>query len=88
MEASSSRSDLEEALGDRHRRFKVETPVASYACCGKAWAMRAGYDQTYYGFVKAVNDEGFHLVNLGLGTITYQVRVPWSCKPALSEGFE
>lgn len=85
MDTSSSRSELEAALGDRHRRFQIETRVASYTCCGKPWRLVGPHGQVYFGFVSEVTDEGFMLTNLGIGTITYQVRVPWSAEAAITE---
>jgi hypothetical protein len=58
-----------------HTLLRVTVSGCAYACCGRGWQRRDGYEQEYVGYVNPLNDESspvtFLLVAPGLGTISY-----------------
>lgn len=75
----ADRALLEEAARDRTVVVEIVVDGAAYACCGRGWQRRDGYEQTYRGWIDNFEppDGGmagtFMLYALGLGTISYTV---------------
>lgn len=59
-------------LAAARRRVQVVVTRALYACCGRAWIERSGYEQTYVGTVRE-HEGRWMLTAVGIGTISYVV---------------
>lgn len=54
-------------------QVEVVVTVALYACCGRGWQSREGYEQTYRGRVAEDAPGRWRLTAAGIGTISYVV---------------
>lgn len=72
---------LRVAAEDKGRIVDVVVSGCAYACCGKGWLRRDGYEQVYCGYVDnfqdpaGLDDGSFMLYSMGIGTISYVVAV-------------
>lgn len=64
------------ASEDRRIELKILTTQAAYACCGRGWQERSGYEQIYQGQITSLSGDTLRLVRRGIGTLTYTVIVP------------
>lgn len=68
---------LREATPERSVRVVVS--ACAYACCGRGWQRRDGYEQVYHGYVQNLTepageaDGTFMLYSAGIGTISYVI---------------
>lgn len=56
-------------------RVELVVTACLYACCGKGFTERAGYEQTFHGTVHTLTDTGVRLHSEGIGTLNYVVLV-------------
>lgn len=67
------------AAADAGQPVSIVTRACLYACCGRGWHPRSGYEQTYVGKVTHLDDDptegSFRLIAAGIGTVSYQVLV-------------
>lgn len=58
-----------------HALLHLTVTGCAYACCGRGWTRRDGYEQDYVGYVDPLDEDPpqvtFTLVSPGLGTVTY-----------------
>lgn len=65
------------SLEDHRQEVEVVVDACAYACCGRGWQARSGYEQTYRGYVANIDlpsgDEpgGARLISRGAGTVSY-----------------
>lgn len=71
-----------------HRLVEIVVTGCAYACCGRGWSRRDGYEQTYRGYISTMDDDPprtFMLVSMGVGTVSYTIAVR-EAEIALVEG--
>lgn len=66
---------LRESQADKSRFVDLIVTGCAYACCGRPWARRDGYEQGYCGWIDNLDDGTFMLYSPGLGTVSYVVAV-------------
>lgn len=76
---SDDRRLLLDSLEDHRKEVEIVVDACAYACCGRAWQAREGYEQTYRGYIANIDlstssePGGARLIRRGAGTITYFV---------------
>lgn len=67
------------SLEDHRREVEIVVDACAYACCGRGWSTREGYEQTYRGYIatldlpSASEPGGARLIARGIGTVSYFV---------------
>lgn len=61
--------------GGDARIVEVIVNGCAYSCCGRPWARRDGYEQTYSGWIDNLNERTFMLYSPGIGTLSYVIAV-------------
>lgn len=70
---------LQRSLDDHRQEVEIVVDACMYACCGRAWQPREGYEQTYRGYIANLDlpsgDEpgGGRLISRGIGGPSYFV---------------
>jgi hypothetical protein len=73
---------LREAARDHGRIVVITVTGCAYACCGRGWRRRDGYEQVYRGYIDNLEEPEhpgqrlvFMLYAAGIGTLSYVVAV-------------
>lgn len=70
---------LRESARDFSVLLRVTVTGCAYACCGRGWIRRDGYEQQYTGYVNPLDEDPpqvtFMLVSPGLGTVSYHAAI-------------
>lgn len=76
---TAERSLLIDSLEDHRKQVRIVVDACAYACCGRAWQSRDGYEQTYQGYIANLDlpsgsePGGARLIARGVGTVSYFV---------------